>query len=441
MYVSGRLSRVLRTPGSDGAEAYRLSGPFWTDFVRDVWGTTAAKLSLTPTHSVMTEAEALRALRAASDDVRNVRRDVQMSLFVDDGPYVGSRNGLLPDVNDESLTAYNRRIRSRIGERDYTLALYSVHLYFPALYHRSRAFLSDLFRITGVPQGAVDTDIWLGQYSKNPSGIHRDAAANFSFILSGNKRYIFWPRSRFDSTKVARRGHVPLGRDDYEALLEDSVVVEASPGDVVYWPADHWHMAISDPGEFTCTLNIAMYHNRDPKQFLVQSLGNILQDDDTTNAAPCLPVTGSRDMPDAVTNAFEELRDIVDSGKLWEQAKRRWLRFATASGFERIPDMSASDVELNDDDCVRTTSSPILCLPSTEGRYYVSAAGQVAEIAASHHLESLLVDLNTGSSIAVSLLRTRYGDAERAVFGEDGYLDALLQFLIQAGGLEVDVCS
>jgi hypothetical protein len=117
-----------------------------------------------------------------------------------------------------------------------------------------RDFVRPLVHRIGLPPRGFDAGFGLGQYELTPSGVHADPGrSGFILPIVGKKRFRLWA-----DEYVARHRELANVRGRYGALKEDSVVVEAGPGGLLYWPEDTWHIYEGD-GDFTAMLSLGAF--------------------------------------------------------------------------------------------------------------------------------------------------------------------------------------
>ncbi|MGW2035227.1 JmjC domain-containing protein [Streptomyces sp. NPDC001811] len=106
-----------------------------------------------------------------------------------------------------------------------------------------------LVELTWQLTGAITT-LFHGTYEHSPVGFHKDRFATFLFGLRGRKRMRFWPRRPWDepvSTKT-----------DYARHIAASVPAEVGPGELLYWPADYYHVGGSATAAAATSVNVGI---------------------------------------------------------------------------------------------------------------------------------------------------------------------------------------
>jgi hypothetical protein len=339
---------------------FELPADVWRSFAAEHWGRGPAVIKqpfAEPLAEPQDIEQVLRGARAAW-----YRNDgVDFGLWLDGAHPVGDFAHALIDPKDQDLGAYVNRVAGSPPQRELCLAQFNAQLYHPALWQRCRRLLRGLYRYIGLPAGTVDTDVFFGRYRQTPRGIHTDSADTFMYVVHGTKQIVVWPREYFLDPE--RRVHAS-GSPDILTLvgvsplpyLEDGIVLEGQPGDLLYWPSTYWHVGIHNldalgPGGYSAALNMGIFAVRPTDWMaggLVHSvLGQLLAGTLGTKTYP----VDSRAQASAGTAgdcvsgvpAHERAAVAALSRLLASDASQRvlseeWLRRLSADGFRHVPD-------------------------------------------------------------------------------------------------------
>lgn len=367
------------------------------------------------------ERNAFEILVRGSADYLAHRRDVKLSFNVGLGQRVADLQKLLPNATDGGLSAYALRVSQELLDEDFSLALLGASYYDVALFDATRNFIRPLLAKTGMPQGMVDVDIFFGKYRVTPIGIHRDNATNFSFVISGNKRYVFWPPSAISTPS---NSHV-LGRTDWQHY-PSSIEISAVPGDVVFWPADYWHLAVSDATDTAATVNIAIYRAETTAQWLSEVLPPpLLNTPIPSGLNPILSPNIPEDTQagvSAILCGVEQLKAQLDGSA--QRAIERWLKRLSADAIEHVPPPKPES-RLNLSSRIR------LCHPE---RTYTASFGDSAFVAANGHV--LRTPNNATINDLLSRLRS-HTTVQELCESAGGQVHSFLQVLDCMRALEV----
>jgi hypothetical protein len=276
----------------------------------------------------------------ASDAFRDDPGRAAVRFFVDDSLVQADVRDWLPNHADRTLTGYSARVSERLGGRDLGLVVNHYQVHDAPVWSRTRSFLAGLYAQVGVPSGRADIDVFVGTYRKTPFGLHRDAASNFCFVVDGHKRMRLWAADVFAARPEANN------TTHYQTDLESSLVIDAEPGDVIYWPSSYWHCAESDGGLTVC-LNVGLFVDADPARFVASAVEDALR----ARLGPGrLSTLRGPDVPARIVEAARTLdaarlgaeRAVVDA----------WLTWLSSMAFRHVPEPRPV-VPLGDDHCVR----------------------------------------------------------------------------------------
>ncbi|MGW2771952.1 JmjC domain-containing protein [Streptomyces olivaceoviridis] len=292
--------------------------------------------------------------------------------------------GVLPAGGDGAFDAYDARLAARLDDRRYALVVNGFHAFDAALWSRERAFFAPLWQTAGLPLTGAITTLFHGTYEHSPVGVHKDRFATFLFGLRGRKRMRFWPRRPWDepvSTKT-----------DYARHIAASVPAEVGPGELLYWPADYYHVGESATAAPATSVNVGIPRDEhhtgyeledlladlDPARLAGRGgLDTLLGTTDAPLTAPG-PATGgvlAPTLPEALTTAARALYDFADPVAMRRRVAVLSLRRWTAGGFEPVPPATAPRA-LSDADRLRgDPQAPVLWAPDPDSGTLCAANG------------------------------------------------------------------
>ena len=322
-----------------------------------------------------------------------------------------------------------------LGDQAVTLSVYECQSYSFTLWMRARYFLRALYAHVGLPISKVNLDTFFGRYSRTPFGIHKDAVANFSYVVSGAKRMLLWPSEAFENrfpTSIRA-----LGTVHYEQFMDSAIEIEGKPGDLIFWPASYWHLAISDDG-WPTTLNIALYLGNNLLQlfhqiFAVPEIASALADFSIPTTIPIPESLGPPriTVPEPVLHQGEVFQALANHTHLRQCSEDRWFRKLSASGFDVVP-QPVPTPSLDDSKLVRGSSDfPIFLIPRDSGKAEIFANGNKLEVSMDEQVSSIVDRLNSGTEFSVGelLRRTWTQSASHRVDGVSSDPQRVLEFL------------
>ncbi len=237
------------------------SESFWKGFVDSFWEKQPTTFSYPAAQPLMTEAEALRIYLALAVKLRR-GQGADIAFYIESGMLSTDIGQYLPIAADRSLEEYRQRVLKRTAGRPFALITNAVRAESPAHRQRLRAFTRGLLALVGKNVGRVGADIFLSNTPKTAFGVHRDSASNFSYIVSGKKRMLVWPREVFANRADQRcdgpNSNIFLDGIDYDAYRDRATVLEGSAGEMLYWPSSYWHVAESS-AEPSLVFNVPIY--------------------------------------------------------------------------------------------------------------------------------------------------------------------------------------
>lgn len=195
----------------------------------------------------------------------NKRELIKITL----GTEVAFDGELLPAPDgSESSDAWLARMRRKAGP-DTPVLLYAREL---ASHDRDlfELLLSacgrTVFERHGLVSGNIDIEVFLGEYSATPGGIHREQCGNSHFVVEGRKFMHFWHGEEWIPQAVVRQkaeGDNAVDPEEYlpslavPAVVERGVSLLAKAGQFFTWDPGTWHVA--ETVGPALALNIARY--------------------------------------------------------------------------------------------------------------------------------------------------------------------------------------
>lgn len=414
---------------------HTLPDEFWEEFVGTHWDKSPVLIKAPFRTPLASEEEVFDIAVHASQDYKSFRRRTT-NVFVDYGRRICDINQLLPDLQDQSFDSYRRRLGELIPAQEGTFVFYECQLYDANLWMRVRRFLHGLYRLTGLPASTVDMDVFMGRYHRTPTGIHKDDASNFSYVVSGVKRMLFWPGDTFKD--VVPMSATSVGTVHYESFPQRPLSIEANAGDLIYWPASFWHMAASDDGSSPVTLNIALYrrkefsqvfrHLMETREFSAWLANHFV----APTALPFVasPARSEIFVPKEIAQETNAFRGLGNHPGLAETIEDLWFRKASASGFEMVPPPLPLP-SLEDSEVVHGEPEfPIISIPRGDGKAKLFANGHVISAPWSHSVSTMITRLNSGTEYRVEqLLGSSLGAVPESDIREARNLRHLLKLL------------
>ena len=388
---------------------------FWDGFVADYWERSPLLLRQ-PAFSMPVSTELL--FRAITDKTEKGSTD---RVWVAGTGKLQQNNYTLidfevfgPRSQDGSLEGYFERLKKSLGKREFGVNVHGLQCGSPHLWFQLRRFLDPLIRRVGLPGQMWDLDTFLGTYGATPFGIHKDQAGNFAFGVCGHRDYYFWPPDYFCE------GHPDIltaDRKKFGPHLDNAIKMPVGPGDILYWPSSHWHVALSN-GEPSAVFYAGEYFGTSTSVVIQSLVHQAIEQHNGIQYQKTLSSDVSRELPKFLSRSEEILRDIVESGVVSELCQKMWCKFLSADGFTSVPAPRGLRSFQSDRPYKSSLNRNIAWLPSGES-LYVACNGLEFEVDRCDENERLLTRLSEGQAVT---------------FGDESGL-ALLEQLYRRRGL------
>ncbi|WP_018157455.1 JmjC domain-containing protein [Demetria terragena] len=250
---------------------------------------------------------------------------------------------LLPRADDAGFAEYAARMRRERPELTYSLLVAAFHSYSSALWSQERDFLMPLWDRVGLPLTGAITTLFHGPYAATPVGVHLDRFATFMFLVQGRKRMRFWREQPWTEQVSSMQ--------DYAHLLESSFVVEPDIGDLLYWPANFYHVGEGADADAATSVNIGLPRTEHRLRYDIERLVADLTTDSLMNRGPtsqvgmpavaeplhvALPQADGAisGVPTAITAAYEQFAESLRESRVREASDLYW----TSAGLQPMPD-------------------------------------------------------------------------------------------------------
>lgn len=331
-----------------------------------------------------------------------------MRLYVNDSQVDvlgGKHQKLLPQYHDGSFEGYNRRMGDHYGFEHYALIVADWHQFDRSIWERIVASLAGLTEHTGISASRIDTQVFLGTYKTTPFGVHVDAASAFHFPLMGAKVMRFWRSSFAAENPMLHHAH------DYESFLHDSLVIQANPGEAIYWPSHYWHVGEGD-GAFSVTWRFAYWIADGIRKFAVAKAAEIFEDleQPPLSTLPRIPNHAVAEL-DLVENLIRGLTRAANSNLFRQCLVQSWLERYSAYGFLRVPAEVTNPSSITRGWVCKKPVFRILTTQLTPGSVCVAAAGRSCILPYTLNIDAIVDKLNKGDVINVEEIFTDTMDA------------------------------
>lgn len=300
---------------------------------------------------------------------------------------------LLPQPQDGSFATYDRRLVRQLDRTPFALVVRELHARHHPVWLRARNFVAGLWDRAGQPLLGATTTLCHG--TCGPVLPSRVRGATFLYTLLGRTRL---------RLGAGERGAGP-----------GPVLVEAGPGDLLYWPAGH-HCAAEPSRAPAAVVHLGVPRHAPGPEAALRSLlapepGTAALEgswggDDILVPDECGAGPGSEELPAALprvlTDALRTYRAATRPAPRERWLAREALRHATDGGLRPVPP-PARPGYFTDDDAVRAIERVLWS--EAAGRRLVAACGHVTETdLTAPELHAVLGLLNAGEAVPVGEL-------------------------------------
>jgi 50S ribosomal protein L16 3-hydroxylase len=393
-----------------GAEGFALPAHFWAGFRRTHWeakGTVLRQPFATP---IASPGEVFRCLVKAGERYRPRSHDADVEFCLEGAALLADVGKHLPRAGDRTAAAYGRRVTGLLEGQRFGLVVSELQQYGAPLWFRLRDFVRGLVAAVGTPATAKAT-LFLGNYRNTPFGVHRGQSSNFMFVIEGRKRILGWP-----DAYMRRHKADPTYTLDYRRYRKDAVVLEGTPGDILYFPSDYWHIG-EDVGGLSMAVSLMLFMEARPAEHVLPHVEERLatrlgagtsRPGRSARRGTLRPVPG---VSSYVESALTALRAMGRDTALRRMLTAAGLNHATGSGFTAVPPPLVART-LAETAVVRGHPEyPIRWLSGGTGEILCSANGHAFTIAAHPKIPALIERLNGGEPYRVGDLVREYAGA------------------------------
>jgi 50S ribosomal protein L16 3-hydroxylase len=281
--------------------------------------------------------------RALGEVAQKKGNGARSRLFVNGRP---SKNvpTYLPGPKDTDGAAYVRRLEALGRHTRFGLVVNNLQGADFGLWAKTAQWLSGLYAHTGVPPFVAEVALFLGNYERTGFGIHKDDISVVLASVQGAKQMFLWRPDQLTGEDLRRTGAAAT------ALKRRATGLWAKPGDLVYWPAGHWH--VGESRGLSATLNIGFCFNGGgtfanprntgtPGEVLGSAVDFVVSRAAGKKAGPLRlrspgPRSGAEQLPAELSAPLALLlshppRELGVFTAAW------WLKKVTGAGFKQVP--------------------------------------------------------------------------------------------------------
>ncbi|AVH69216.1 hypothetical protein [Nostoc sp. 'Lobaria pulmonaria (5183) cyanobiont'] len=446
------------------SQKIRLSEQFWTQFTESIW----EKETLAIPNSFINTPIAVNDLFSIITNDLNVTNNfiVSKRFYIEGNKQQLEGADYYPKLEDKSFIGYDRRICSLCGNKEYVLIIDALLVNY-SLWDWTYKFLQNLYNSLGFLNYGHFWSIFYGNYSKTPFGVHdhnypgEPAQSAFYFPIEGNKSMRIWTPEFVKRNKQIRRS------TQYEKFLEDSTLLKAEAGGMLYWPSDRWHIGDSKGGDVSLVIAIDNSNNfveplayilkeeiekiygNSLKKHLLEKIGEVILKFsrrkgnkkaffDSNNLQK-----SADNIPDAIQSAAKVFKYFIDSSVVEIASTKLWLSMLTGYGF--MPLISEQFLETKWDLITSTDyievspNRQILWRKVGKNEIAIAVNGIPTVFPLYRNIEKIIETINSGDALSVKIILENSDLAnkdEHRDYSVEGIL-GLLNTLLGNGGIKI----
>lgn len=306
----------------------------WAEFAERYWERQPVRLPAKPPADLRslygTTVEACAPFRAGT----RFRMKPNVTFLLGDG-WLRAPGGRLPHAGDRTVDDYHDRVDREAAGHGYLLTVEQPLLLDFALWSAVRETIAGLWREVGWPNLPLVAEVLIGDsFTQHAGVVTAPEHAVMTWVLRGTMRVRLWDDSA---------GPAPAAVADPDQELAGVRSLEASAGELLYWPAAYRHADTYTGRCVALRLRVPL-----DRRLPVTAVRDLLADlvharhdhDETVPYFPFGPASAIDDPGGVLTHLTslgDELRDVVESEELRRTLCVRWAALRSAAGLEPIP--------------------------------------------------------------------------------------------------------
>ncbi|WP_257461579.1 cupin domain-containing protein [Archangium lipolyticum] len=320
-------------------EQQGLSPEFWNTFVKEYWNKKPVVFKGVLPKDLLTDEDVLEALgnyanaalRDELDSLRPKRPGGFARLYVE-GRQIGPMEIGKFMPRGANVPEYIKEVGGSFGGSRVGVILNDVELFSERVGAVNRQLVVPIIERVGIPSRNVEATIFAGDYDVTPFGIHKDDHADvMTLVIAGRKRMLVWPEEYFDQ-HPERMEQLTLREDAIELFSKDATVLDASPGDLMYWPGSAYHVATS-MGGVVATCGLGFWHKTALSEVMSEFVSEFLSAKLGARNKVIKTWQPDVELPSELDAATQELRALLDSGEFREALRKDWKQRVDRLGF------------------------------------------------------------------------------------------------------------
>lgn len=382
---------------------FALSAEFWQDFIDNYWEKKPTVIKQPFARMLASSEELFQALVTASDYFRAGDRNANMRFHRNHALMMADVGKHIPFAEDGSIQGYAERLVKRMDCEKFDVMINHLQIHNADLWLRLREFFRPVYENVKFLPNNTEVVLFLRNYKATARGLHKDSASVFLFVIEGTKKIITWPNDYFKEKPEIWETL------DYDQHMDNAVVLEGEPGDIIYWPASYWHVGESED-QLSLSLSVGLHMKYKPTETLLEQIAQAVEsqfmalDVDHYPFDPNNPQQSADILPRTLDAVNQTLKEMESSQTLAQSLKLAWLKRVTSYSFPKVP-LPLPERKLADQEIICGQKHyPIIWTEWSDGQLAISANGHPFVAKNQAHVLELLACVNTGEEFQVKEL-------------------------------------
>jgi hypothetical protein len=450
---------------TNSAQQMKSSEQFWNHFSTSIWEKETLAIKNSLINPPITADELFSIV--VNDFNVNDTSLVSKRFYLQGKEQQLEDSDYYPKPEDGSFVNYDQRIKSVCDNQEYVLIIDGLIVNSP-FWDWTYEFLQNLYNSLGYLNCDHYYSIFYGNYNKTPFGVHdhnypqEPTESAFYFPIEGSKSMRTW------TPEFVNRNKKLKGSTQYEEFVENSTLLEAEAGGIIYWPSDRWHIGDSKGGDVSLVIAIINSNNfvqpiayllreeinkisgNSLRKYFLEKIGEFIVNSSRRNGKKKAFFDSdnlqksAETIPDAIQSDAKIFKYFLDESIVEIACTKLWLSMLTGYGFSPlIPNqfLETKQDQLMINDSVQVSPNrQILWRKLDKNRIAIAVNGIPTVVPLYCNIEVLIKAINSGRVQSVKSileeLESLVNEDNQREYSAEGIL-VLLNTLLGNGGIKI----
>lgn len=234
---------------------YQNTPYFWDLFSNSIWEKSTFSQKVDFISSPLSECELFNlVVEICNDYIAGRDSSTGVRFYVNGVEPKFKFAHLLPSSNDYRFFNYKERLRQELDGQSFVLIIDGLTMT-PKLKSWTNNFLISVYRPIKKMNLGHFWSFFFGDYSSTPFGVHehsdeKGSESAFYFPVKGKKEMRTW------TPDYVKKNQDLMYSKEFEDHKDNSTLLSAEAGGMIYWPSDRWHVGSSRGGDVSMVLAI-----------------------------------------------------------------------------------------------------------------------------------------------------------------------------------------